>query len=343
MTGLSTPTQPQRLRFPLVRIYCFHRHFAQQAHWAGTRPGICSLFRQLRSCRCFSGRFPHSQLSANPFWRGCALRVIHPRLRPLAGGRAARGSLAASRSYFRHPVSDRVAADIGWRLCCSLADRRNCARLPGRDAPTRHPAGADPVSRSSTAGYVGMVSGDPEQSPKILPLLYCAGDLECGYHHGVVMEGWTRRGVEAGGPDFYRFCHRQRAPICRAGADGDGLSATLESAVHIRHRACADCGAKLFPGVPKPRSGTDQRVCRLVSGQLFAYWRGIGPGLRADPEYAASELVRHGGFCRRAARDVECVGNAGGDRSRIAAAVGAGPAKHRFLRSSFGGGLSRPW
>ncbi len=165
MTGLSTPTQ--------------RKGFASRSSAFTVSAGIllsrllglvrdrvfAHYLRQLNCCRCVPRRIPHSQLSADPFWRGCALRVIHPRVCPPAGGRAARGSLAAGRSDLRHPPSHRVTGHIGRRLRCPLADRRDCARLQGRDAPPRHPTGANPVSRSRAAGDVGMVPGDPEQSP----------------------------------------------------------------------------------------------------------------------------------------------------------------------------------
>src|SRR3984885_5399534 len=98
----------------------------------------------------------------------------------------------------------------------------------------------------------GMVPGDPEQPPKIFPLLYCAGDLERGYDRCSVMEGWTRWGVTARHYYFHRFCYRQRPAVCSTVADGDGVSATVASAIHIRQRACADRGAKFFPGIPEP-------------------------------------------------------------------------------------------
>ena len=75
----------------------------------------------------------------------------------------------------------------------------------------------------------------------------------------------------------------------------------------------------------------------------------ITPGAVSALAYAQTlntlpvKLVRYGDFCRRAARYVERLGNAGGDRGRTAAAVGTGAAKYRFLRSSFSGGFSGSW
>jgi putative peptidoglycan lipid II flippase len=49
----------------------------------------------------------------------------------------------------------------------------------------------------------------------------------------------------------------QRSAVCGAVADGDAVSAAVKFAVFIRHRACADRGAKFFSGVSKPWSGAD--------------------------------------------------------------------------------------
>src|SRR5882757_5524983 len=98
-----------------------------------------------------------------------------------------------------------------------------------------------------------MVPRHSEQSPQVLPLLFRTRDLECGHHHGVVVEGWTRRRVKAGNCNFHCLRYRERPAICSAATDGNALLASTSSTAHVWNGASANGSAELLPRIYQPR------------------------------------------------------------------------------------------
>ena len=194
------------------------------------------------------------------------------RVRPLAGGRAPRGSQSASRSDLRHPPFDRVAGDTGRSLRCPLADRRHRARLHGE-------------TRLLTIRLVQILFPG---AALLVMSAWCLGILNShrkfflSYSAPVIwnvamITALLWKGGRVGGS-------RLAIIISIASVIGSGLQFAVQlptvhelpsptaPEAHIRHRASANGGAKLLSRIHQPRRGASKCVCRFVSGQLSA-WR----------------------------------------------------------------------
>ena len=216
----------------------------------------------------------------------------------------------------------------------AVADRRHRAGVRGREAGARRSARAHPVSRRRPAGAVGVVPGDPQQPPPVLPVLRRAGGVErrddrrarrrsAGVRTSTSLADGARVGL--GG--------RQRSAGRRAAAAR--VAPARPAAAVARRRVARTCARSsatsgrsfMSRGVVQISAYVDQLLASLLP-------TGAVTGL-ANAQTAlhpAGEPVRHVGVGRRAAGDVAGAGGDGGDRRAAARAPRRRAAADRLLR-----------
>ena len=150
--------------FGLVRVRVFSHYFGLESDAADA----------------FNAAFRIPNLLQNLFGEGALSASFIPVYARLVDGGDEREADRVAGAVAGAARVHRRGHRAGRRRGGAVADRSDRARLRGREARTRGPHRAHPVSRRRPARDVGVVPRDSQQPPPVLPVLRRAGGVEPG-------------------------------------------------------------------------------------------------------------------------------------------------------------------